>query len=166
MLISTPALVLAGLILLFWAHWLQAGRHWVSPPPPPPPKKKDFSGRMTSSYILIVCCLLWFKFVFGLNHFTFVSDYSNESKTNENKTNLKIFKPKRNLNHNIQCIRLVVWSHIISMTYFLYRIPGRLNDRRTPLGELNWIFTAVTDTIAWNTLPRGTCTLQIQWLLH
>ena len=35
------------------------------------------------------------------------------------------------------------------------RIPGRVNDRRTPLGELNWIFTAVTDTIAWNTLPRG-----------
>jgi len=32
-------------------------------------------------------------------------------------------------------------------------IPGRLNDRRTPLGELNWIFTAITDTIAWNTLP-------------
>lgn len=23
------------------------------------------------------------------------------------------------------------------------------------LGELNWIFTAITDTIAWNTLPRG-----------
>lgn len=35
------------------------------------------------------------------------------------------------------------------------RIPGRLNDRRTPLGELNWIFTAITDTIAWNVLPRG-----------
>lgn len=34
------------------------------------------------------------------------------------------------------------------------KIPGRLNDRRTPLGELNWIFTAVTDTIAWNVLPR------------
>ncbi|XP_059128236.1 regulatory-associated protein of mTOR isoform X3 [Peromyscus eremicus] len=34
------------------------------------------------------------------------------------------------------------------------RIPGRLNDRRTPLGELNWIFTAITDTIAWNVLPR------------
>ncbi|XP_052611667.1 regulatory-associated protein of mTOR isoform X2 [Peromyscus californicus insignis] len=33
-------------------------------------------------------------------------------------------------------------------------IPGRLNDRRTPLGELNWIFTAITDTIAWNVLPR------------
>lgn len=33
------------------------------------------------------------------------------------------------------------------------RIPGRLNDRKTPLGELNWIFTAITDTIAWNTLP-------------
>ncbi|CDW56927.1 regulatory associated protein of mTOR [Trichuris trichiura] len=33
-------------------------------------------------------------------------------------------------------------------------IPGQLNDRRTPLGELNWIFTAVTDTIAWNSLPQ------------
>ena len=37
----------------------------------------------------------------------------------------------------------------------LKKIPGRLNDRRTPLGELNWIFTAVTDTIAWNTLPHA-----------
>lgn len=35
------------------------------------------------------------------------------------------------------------------------QIPGRLNDRKTPLGELNWIFTAITDTIAWMTLPRG-----------
>lgn len=34
------------------------------------------------------------------------------------------------------------------------KLPGKLNDRRTPLGELNWIFTAVTDTIAWNMLPR------------
>jgi hypothetical protein len=41
--------------------------------------------------------------------------------------------------------------------FVFFRIPGRLNDRRTPLGELNWIFTAVTDTIAWNVLPRGRC---------
>ncbi|KZF19270.1 WD-repeat protein Mip1 [Xylona heveae TC161] len=34
------------------------------------------------------------------------------------------------------------------------KIPGRLQERRTPLGELNWIFTAITDTIAWNILPR------------
>lgn len=34
------------------------------------------------------------------------------------------------------------------------KIPGRSQERRTPLGELNWIFTAITDTIAWNTLPR------------
>ncbi|RID64173.1 hypothetical protein BRARA_E03129 [Brassica rapa] len=33
-------------------------------------------------------------------------------------------------------------------------IPGRQNDRKTLLGELNWIFTAVTDTIAWNVLPH------------
>lgn len=32
-------------------------------------------------------------------------------------------------------------------------IPGKMNDRKTPLGELNWIFTAVTDSIAWNVLP-------------
>ena len=38
----------------------------------------------------------------------------------------------------------------------LSRIPGRLTERRTPLGELNWIFTAITDTIAWNLLPRAT----------
>ncbi|KAE9410212.1 hypothetical protein BT96DRAFT_952907 [Gymnopus androsaceus JB14] len=30
-------------------------------------------------------------------------------------------------------------------------MPGDLKDRRTPLGELNWIFTAITDTIAWTT---------------
>jgi regulator-associated protein of mTOR len=31
-----------------------------------------------------------------------------------------------------------------------------LTDRKTPLGELNWIFTAVTDTIAWSVLSRET----------
>ena len=34
------------------------------------------------------------------------------------------------------------------------KIPGLQNNRKTPLGELNWIFTAITDTIAWNVLPR------------
>ncbi|KAH9551661.1 hypothetical protein CY35_09G025100 [Sphagnum magellanicum] len=34
------------------------------------------------------------------------------------------------------------------------KIPGQQTDRRTPLGELNWIFTAITDTIAWTVLPR------------
>ncbi|KAJ1329986.1 hypothetical protein BSLG_009837 [Batrachochytrium salamandrivorans] len=34
----------------------------------------------------------------------------------------------------------------------IMRIPGKLADRRTPLGELNWIFTAITDTIAWSVL--------------
>ncbi|KAK4377456.1 hypothetical protein RND71_003752 [Anisodus tanguticus] len=42
-----------------------------------------------------------------------------------------------------------------SLDYSLIdKFPGRQTDRRTPLGELNWIFTAVTDTIAWNVLPR------------
>ncbi|ORX58298.1 hypothetical protein DM01DRAFT_1319147 [Hesseltinella vesiculosa] len=35
------------------------------------------------------------------------------------------------------------------------KLPGCAKERRTPLGELNWIFTAVTDTIAW-------CVLQDQ----
>ncbi|CAL4126157.1 unnamed protein product, partial [Meganyctiphanes norvegica] len=34
------------------------------------------------------------------------------------------------------------------------KIPGHQSDRKTMLGELNWIFIAITDTIAWNTLPR------------
>ena len=36
------------------------------------------------------------------------------------------------------------------------QIPGNLKDRRMPLGELNGIFTAVIDTIAWTTFPRET----------
>ena len=32
-------------------------------------------------------------------------------------------------------------------------IPGELKDRNTPLGELNYILTAITDNIAWNVLP-------------
>jgi regulatory associated protein of mTOR len=33
-------------------------------------------------------------------------------------------------------------------------IPGTVSERRTPLGELNWIFTAITDTMAWDALPK------------
>ena len=35
------------------------------------------------------------------------------------------------------------------------QLPGNLNNRKTPLGELNWIFTSITDTIAWNVLPEA-----------
>ena len=38
--------------------------------------------------------------------------------------------------------------------HMLDGIPGRVSDRKTPLGELNWVFTAITDTIAWNVLSR------------
>lgn len=34
------------------------------------------------------------------------------------------------------------------------KIPGSIGDRKSVLGELNWIFTAITDTIAWNSLPH------------
>ncbi|RDB29372.1 Target of rapamycin complex 1 subunit mip1 [Hypsizygus marmoreus] len=39
-------------------------------------------------------------------------------------------------------------------TDMVLQLPGDLKDRRTPLGELNWIFTAITDTIAWTTFSR------------
>ena len=35
----------------------------------------------------------------------------------------------------------------------LDRIPGCHSNRMTLLGEINWIFTAVTDTIAWCSFP-------------
>ena len=53
-------------------------------------------------------------------------------------------------------LRWFISQNKMSMSHldaaFIDRIPGRLNDRKTPLGELNWIFTAITDTIAWNCL--------------
>ena len=42
------------------------------------------------------------------------------------------------------------YSGRISSLDQLTKIPGSLKDRRSPLGELYWIFTAVTDTIAWS----------------
>ena len=34
-------------------------------------------------------------------------------------------------------------------------LPGDVTDRRTPHGEINWVFTTITDTIAWSVLPRS-----------
>jgi regulator-associated protein of mTOR len=39
-------------------------------------------------------------------------------------------------------------------TDMVLQLPGDLKDRRTPLGDLNWIFTAITDTIARTTFSR------------
>lgn len=33
-------------------------------------------------------------------------------------------------------------------------IPGQASDRKTPLGEIRWIFQAVTDSIAWDAFPK------------
>ena len=54
----------------------------------------------------------------------------------------------------------------VALRYFINNITadmvvqllGDLKDRRTPLGELNWIFTAITDTIVWTTFSRETFT--------
>ncbi|XP_028167596.1 regulatory-associated protein of mTOR [Ostrinia furnacalis] len=47
--------------------------------------------------------------------------------------------------------RTRVTPHIVNE--LIDKIPGQVTDRRTMLGELNWIFTAITDTIAWSSLP-------------
>ncbi|KAK0433965.1 hypothetical protein EV421DRAFT_1841786 [Armillaria borealis] len=47
----------------------------------------------------------------------------------------------------------------MALRYFqdmIMQLPGDLKDRRTPLGELNWIFIAITDTIAWTSFSRET----------
>lgn len=55
-------------------------------------------------------------------------------------------------------LRWFISQNDLSMSHldasFIDRIPGKLTDRKTPLGELNWIFTAITDTIAWNVLSK------------
>uniref|UniRef100_A0AC35TRU8 Raptor_N domain-containing protein n=1 Tax=Rhabditophanes sp. KR3021 TaxID=114890 RepID=A0AC35TRU8_9BILA len=38
--------------------------------------------------------------------------------------------------------------------HLIENLPGALSDRRTLLGELNWVFTAITDTIAFTTIPK------------
>ncbi|CAN0406321.1 unnamed protein product, partial [Discosporangium mesarthrocarpum] len=56
-------------------------------------------------------------------------------------------------------LRWFIWQNRLSMERvdpeWVDEIPGRLTERRTPLGELNWIFTAIMDAIAWNTLPSA-----------
>ena len=56
------------------------------------------------------------------------------------------------------CVALVLYAHPPAgegvSRELVDRIPGKQTDRKTAMGELNWIFTAITDTIAWNVLPR------------
>ncbi|KAJ6230683.1 regulatory-associated protein of mtor [Anaeramoeba flamelloides] len=53
------------------------------------------------------------------------------------------------------CSKISKNSFLSDLTVeILDKIPGKLTDRKTLLGELNWIFQSITDTIAWNVLPR------------
>lgn len=47
------------------------------------------------------------------------------------------------------------------------KIPGDLKNRKTPLGELHWVFTAITDSIAWTAFPRDLFKLLFRqdWML-
>eukprot|EP00039_Didymoeca_costata_P008263 m.109666 g.109666 ORF g.109666 m.109666 type:complete len:1325 (+) comp14009_c0_seq1:230-4204(+) len=53
------------------------------------------------------------------------------------------------------------WAYATGKKHLLVRlrpemvrqVPGQISDRRTMLGQLNWIFTAITDSIAWNVFP-------------
>jgi regulator-associated protein of mTOR len=35
----------------------------------------------------------------------------------------------------------------------LLKIPGQLNDRNSPLGDMNWLLLAVLETIAFQSYP-------------
>lgn len=48
----------------------------------------------------------------------------------------------------------ILQSPLTKKYYTDLHIPGRISERRTPLGELNWIFTSITDTIAWTLFPK------------
>ncbi|KAJ3427542.1 regulatory-associated protein of mtor [Anaeramoeba flamelloides] len=53
------------------------------------------------------------------------------------------------------CSKISKNSFLSDLTVeILDKIPGKLTDRKTLLGELNWVFQSITDTIAWNVLPR------------
>ncbi|KAI0348333.1 hypothetical protein BDW22DRAFT_1350515 [Trametopsis cervina] len=58
-------------------------------------------------------------------------------------------------------LRYFIMNHQLPSTItadMVMQLPGDLKDRRTPLGELNWNFTAITDTIAWTTFSRDVFT--------
>lgn len=39
--------------------------------------------------------------------------------------------------------------------WVIEKLPGTSKDRKTIFGELYWIFTAVTDAIAWSSFDRN-----------
>lgn len=45
------------------------------------------------------------------------------------------------------------WTNLTPLE-IVNSIPGKLTDRKSPLGCLNWIYTCIMDNIAWETLPR------------
>ena len=48
---------------------------------------------------------------------------------------------------------LIPWAANVTLEK-IDALPGKIADRRSLVGELNWVFTAITDTIAWTTLSR------------
>jgi regulator-associated protein of mTOR len=75
-------------------------------------------------------------------HPTLPADLFTACLTTPIKAALYWYVSQKNLCQLVPCLTLDL----------LDKIPGQINDRRTMMGELNWIFTAITDTIAWNLL--------------
>lgn len=83
-------------------------------------------ARCRSSFVLFCCCLAPVMCVALTKYFSV--DVSNVSTPRQ--LSMKNVDPE--------------WAQ---------EVPGNLDDRQTPLGELDWIFTAIMDAIAWNSLP-------------
>lgn len=69
-------------------------------------------------------------------------------------------------------IKMALTWHVLNSPIYnrdislIEKIPGRASQRNTPLGELNWIFTAVTDSIAFDVLPNGKNLLSLKFKLN
>ncbi|MBW0485905.1 hypothetical protein O181_025620 [Austropuccinia psidii MF-1] len=62
------------------------------------------------------------------------------------------------LRNNSQHSKWTSTSEFFNDLSKLDKVPGRMEMRRTPLGELTWIFTSIADAIAWNHLDRKSFT--------
>jgi len=50
------------------------------------------------------------------------------------------------------CLQPMIVKNVTSE--MIDKIPGSITDRNSALGELNWIFIAITESIAWSMLPK------------
>jgi hypothetical protein len=63
----------------------------------------------------------------------------------------------------VSCVCMQSKSFVlpVSAMAIIDKLPGDVTDRRTPHGEINWVFTTITDTIAW-CVHSSTCPCRVK----